>query len=162
MLDEKEKQGKDVMKRIVNEEALWILESIVEARKCRPYAMFHEDTSNHCSEGLRFTVKGFDHDHHRVYFSVKGHGIPAVHNTRAINKDGEGEYFTFRGVKYHAWQFMTWAEYAAIQEDFFAHYRIIDSHVPDVRQNFGSVPGAPRFEDALVSSGLPYGDGVDA
>lgn len=92
MLDEKEKQGKDVMKRIVNEEALWILESIVEARKCRPYAMFHEDTSNHCSEGLR----------------------------------------------------------------------ISDSHVPDVRQNFGSVPGTPRFEDALVSSGLPYGDDVDA
>lgn len=40
--------------------------------------------------------------------------------------------------------------------------RIIDSHMPDVRQSFGSVPGTPRFEDALVSSGLPYGDNVDA
>lgn len=150
------------MKSITNAQAPWIIESIVYARKCRQYAMFHEGTSNRCPDGLRFTVEGFDHDRHRIYFTVKKAGLPAAHNVRVISKDREGEYFTFRGVKYHAWQFMTWAEYKAIQEDFFAHYRIIDSHMLDVRQNFGSVPGTPRFEDALVSSGLPYGDDVDA
>lgn len=82
------------MKSITNAQAPWIIESIVYARKCRQYAMFHEGTSNRCSDGLRFTVEGFDHDRHRIYFIVKKAGLPAAHNVRVISKDGEGEYFT--------------------------------------------------------------------
>ena len=148
------------MRSITNMQAPAIIERIVLDHGL-PTA-FRENTANRCFNGRRFTIQGFEHDCRWVRISIKKDSLPIAHNTRAISKDREGEYFTFRGVKYHAWQFMTWAEYKAIQEDFFAHYRISDSHVPDVRQNFGSVPGTPRFEDALVSSGLPYGDDVDA
>lgn len=148
------------MKSVVDMQVPEIIERIVQHHGLP--MTFRVNTSNRCSDGLRFSIEGFDHDHHRVYFSVKGQGLPAAHNTRVISKDEEGEYFTFRGVKHHAWQFMTWEEHEAIQEDFFAHYRIVDSRVPDVRQDFGSVPSSTQFEDALVSSGLPYGDGVDA
>lgn len=147
------------MATIINQQAPATLERIVRVHRLP--CSFREGTFDHGSE-LRFTIEGVDADHRRVVFNVKKTGLPTAHNTRAISKDREGEYFTFLGVKHHAWQFMTWAEYEAIQEDFFTHYRIIDSHVPDVRQNFGSVPGRPRFEDALVTSGLPYGDDVDA
>ncbi|RGW08608.1 hypothetical protein [Bifidobacterium pseudolongum] len=148
------------MKSITNAQAPAIIERIVRDHGL-PTA-FRVNTSNRCYGGTRFTIQGFERDCRWVRISVKKPGLPTAHNTRAISKDGEGEYFTFRGVKHHAWQFMTWEEYAAIMADFFARYRIIDSHVPDVHQNCGSVPGSPRFEDALVSSGLPYGDGVDA
>ena len=149
------------MKSITNAQALWIIESIVYARKCRQYAMFHEGTSNRCPDGLRFTVEGFDHDRHRIYFTVKKAGLPAAHNVRVISKDGEGEYFTFLGVKYHAWQFVTWQEHEAIMEDFFTHYRISDSRTPHLG-HVGGRCGQAMFEDALVMSGLPYGDNVDA
>ena len=46
-------------------------------------------------------------------------------------------------------------------EDFFTHYRIRDSHVPNVHQSQGR-GGTPMFEVALVALGLPYGDNVDA
>ena len=113
------------MHAIMNAEAPTIIERIV--RNHRLPTMFREDTANRCFAGTRFIIQGFDHDQHRVRISIMRDGLPTTRNTRIIGKDGEGEYFTFLGVKHHAWQFVTWAEYAAIMADFFARYRIIDS-----------------------------------
>lgn len=70
-------------------------------------------------------------------------------------------WFPFLGVKYHAWQFVTWQEHEAIMEDFFTHYRISDSRTPHLG-HVGGRCGQAMFEDALVMSGLLYGDNVDA
>lgn len=64
-------------------------------------------------------------------------------------------------MKYHAWQFVTWQEHEAIMEDFFTHYRISDSRTPHLG-HVGGRCGQAMFEDALVMSGLLYGDNVDA
>lgn len=96
-----------------------------------------------------------------MLFTVRKRGLRTLTRQRSIRTGKDGEYFTFAGHTFHAWQFQTWEEHADIMDDFFTHYRIRDSHVPNVHQSQGR-GGTPMFEDALVASGLPYGDNVDA
>lgn len=154
------------MQNIMSAEAPSILERIVRSHKLP--ATFREGTANyHVTCGhhtdVCITVSGFDDDHRRVRISARKGYRPATHHTRFISTDKDGECFTFAGVKYHAWMFETGEERDAVAADFYDHYRIIDSHVPDVRQTERpSMLGQVMFEHALVMSGLPYGDNVDA
>lgn len=146
------------MQSITNREAPKTLDGITRAHHLP--STFREDTFIHRGE-LRFTIQGFDADRRRVHFTVTKDGLPAAHNMRGISVDEDGEYFTFLNVKCHARQFRTWDEHKAVMEDFFTHYRISDSRTPHLR-HVGGRGGQAMFEDALVMSGLPYGDNVDA
>ena len=154
------------MRNIMSAEAPRILEDIVHAHNLPD--TFRADTANHhIAPGhhtdVRITIRGFDDDRRHVHFSACKGYRPTTHHTRFISTDKDGECFTFAGVTYHAWMFETGEERAAIASDFYAHYRIIDSPVPDVRQTERpSMRGQAMFEHALVMSGLPYGDNVDA
>ncbi|MCH4841643.1 hypothetical protein LF915_00305 [Bifidobacterium pseudolongum] len=146
------------MQSISNKDAPTIIASVTRAHHLP--SLFREGTFHHGGQ-LRFTIQGFDADRRRVHFTVTKDGLPAAHNMRGISVDEDGEYFTFLNVKCHARQFRTWEEHAAIMDDFFTHYRISDSRTPHLR-HVGGRGGQAMFEDALVMSGLPYGDNVDA
>lgn len=135
---------------ITNTQAPAIIERIVRAHRLPD--VFRADTTNHDIHELRFTILGVEDHPRRVRLGVKGANRPTAHMMRSVHTDGDGEYFLFRGIPHHAWQFETWEEHADIMDDFFTHYRIIDSHVPNVRQSQGR-GGSPVFEDALVPPG---------
>lgn len=156
------------MQSIMSAEMPRILERIVRAHKLP--ATFRADTANHhvtCGHhtDVRITIRGFDDDRRRVHFSACKGYRPTTHHTRFISTDKDGEYFTFAGVKYHAWMFETEEERSAIAADFYDHYLVTDSpmaqlHVAAV--GLGRRRAGAKFEEALVMSGLPYGDNVDA
>lgn len=119
------------MQSISNKDAPTIIASVTRAHHLP--SLFREGTFHHGGQ-LCFTIQGFDADRRRVHFSACKGYRPTTHHTRFIRTDKDGECFTFAGVTYHAWMFETGEERAAIAADFYAHYRIIDSPVPDVRQ----------------------------
>ena len=147
------------MKSITNTQAPAIIEDIVRAHHLP--GRFRADTANNSLSTILCTIDEVDAEARKVLFTVRKRGLRTLTRQRSIRTGKDGEYFTFAGHTFHAWQFQTWEEHADIMDDFFTHYRIIDSHVPNVRQSQGR-GGSPMFEDALVMSGLPYGDNVDA
>ena len=144
---------------ITNTQAPAIIEDIVRAHHLP--GRFRADTANNSLSTILCTIDEVDAEARKVLFTVRKRGLRTLTRQRSIRTGKDGEYFTFAGHTFHAWQFQTWEEHADIMDDFFTHYRIIDSHVPNVRQSQGC-GGSPVFEDALVASGLPYGDNIDA
>lgn len=159
------------MKYIFSAQVPEILEQVI--RDHRLPAVFRENTSNFFDDDPRVTILGIERDDNRRVrindheidnrwariTARKYHAPTTLRKMCAIRRDEEGEYIRICGPKYQAWQFMTTEERDAIQEDFNTHYHVVD--VPHVHQNCGGLQSGLRFEDALVASGLPYGDNVD-
>ncbi len=130
------------MKSITNTQAPAIIEDIVRAHHhlpgrvpCRHGQQFAQHHSVHHRRGRRRGAQGAFHGQEE--------GLRTLTRQRSIRTGKDGEYFTFAGHTFHAWQFQTWEEHADIMDDFFTHYRIRDSHVPNVHQSQGR-GGSPR------------------
>ena len=147
------------MHAIMDAEAPTIIERIVRAHHLP--GRFRADTANNSLSTILCTIDEVDAEARKVLFTVRKRGLRTLTRQRSIRTGKDGEYFTFAGHTFHAWQFQTREEHADIMEDFFTHYRISDSRTPHLG-HVGGRCGQAMFEDALVMSGLPYGDNVDA
>lgn len=149
------------MRNITNAQAPAIIEDIVRAHHLP--GKFRADTANNSLSTILCTIDEVDTEARKVLFTVRKRGLRTLTRQRGIQVNKDGEYFVFAGHTFHAWQFQTWDEHAEIMDDFHTRYRILDSHTPDIHQSTRpSMRAQAMFEDALVASGLPYGDNVDA